>query len=789
MFCLFSTRSVFRDCHENTFISLFLPQINHLQLNLPFPDFLHAVGGKLIGDFDNCVIQSVHYDSRKIIDGQHVAFFALKGDFRDGHHFIENAFDKGVRVFVVEHFDNNFPKDANYIVVEDVLIALQKLASFHRNKFSFPVLAITGTAGKTSVKEWISHLLPSDVRVIRSPKSFNSQLGVALSLLELHQHCDLAIIEAAITEPGEMERLVEMIQPTYGVLTNVLSASRSRFETIEAKNEAYWVLFKEAKLVFKGENCPTTPSQYAAIPQRNWTPNDEWESLIPFPDRVSSENARTAILAVSNLFTLDEQKISSLPRLALRLETFDGIQNSIIINDTYSLDLEALRSSLEYHKIIAGERKRVVIVGLSENASALKSDVENLVKTFKPSEMLVEVDPDWTKLNIQDAVVLVKGSRLSHMERVAHQLRLKKHTTELHFDWSALRNNIGFFKSQIPATTKMLAMVKAQAYGTGLENMAKQLERFGVDYLGVAYPDEGAELRQAGIQLPILVMNAAPSGFDVCMKYHLIPAVYSFGQLDELLRFLIGEQVENFPIHIKVDTGMKRLGFEEKEIPALIAQIQAQPEISVQGLYSHLATSDLKENPFAKEQIERFQHIKSVMETSLSKKLVCHLANSEAIVNYPEAAFDMVRLGIGMYGVSNLFESQLLPVLRWTSRVSQVRTLEKGESVGYGQHFVADKPTRIATIPVGYADGFRRSLSRGEGGVFIQGVFCPTVGNVCMDMSMVEIGELKVQEGDEVEIIGEHQTLVSLAQAMETIPYEVLTGISKRVHRSYTEEA
>jgi Alr-MurF fusion protein len=764
-----------------------------VHLNIDFPQFCFAVQSKVVQGDSDSLVQRILFDTRKIHQPQETAFFALRGDFRDGHDFVAIAFEKGVRIFVVERLEPSFPVGATYVVVHDTLMALQALATYHRQQFNFPILAITGTVGKTSVKEWLSWLLKPSVKLMRSPKSYNSQLGVALSLLQLHEHCDLAIIEAAATKPGEMERLYQMIQPNYGVLTNILPSLNGEFPDLNAKKLAYCTLFSSCQWVVCGASSEKL-FDHQNFPNFHFAKEmffKEWAKQIPFLDEVSRENALTAVLAAHHLGLLHEEKISSLPRLALRLETFEGLQGSTIINDAYHLDLDALRSSLEYQWMLAGTQRRKVIIGLTQDSLHLEPEILKVINDFQPIECAIGLNPHWQQLDLTDAVVLVKGTRHSNMEKVARQLRLKQHTTQLIFDWSALRNNVSFYKNNLSPDTKILAMVKAQAYGTGLEKMGLQLERFGVDYLGVAYPDEGAELRLAGVRLPILVMNTEPFGFETCLTHQLIPAVYSFTQLDELLKFLIVEQVERFPIHLKVDTGMKRLGFEQDEIPALLALIQAQPEIEVVGVYSHLASADQADNDFVKHQMACFEEVVKQLKQAFHHPLIAHLANSDGALNYPEAHFDMVRLGIGMYGISNhlTLAPYLHPVLQWKSRVSQVKMVKKGESVGYGQTFRAPENVNIATIPVGYADGFRRSLSNGQGGVFIKGIYCPTVGRVCMDMTMVLLPDVSVFEGDEVEIIGEHQTLNDLAKAMNTIPYEVLTSISKRVHRSYSEEA
>lgn len=735
-------------------------------------------------------VDEVVYDSRKIISSKSQVFFALKGDFRDGHAFVENAYEKGVRLFVVQQMLE--PKsDACYVLVDDCLKSLQHLAKTHRAAFNIPVVAITGSSGKTTVKEWIYHLVKGQVHVTRSPKSYNSQLGVALSLLMINEETELALIEAGISEPGEMAVLADMIQPTIGILTNVGSAHAENFENYAQLVSEKLALFTNVKTLFSLDDYSDVALPYKNLEVITEKSMEKSIELLPFKDKASKRSAMLAIGFVERYFRLDVEKIKSLPRLALRLETFEGIDNSLIINDSYNLDLDSLKIALEYQLSISQGRERVALIGLNADDQAVMNRVYEVINQFQPIDAHVySGEIKLSTIQLKDSVVLLKGQRVKHMEKLAQKLKLKHHKTQLAFNMSAVRHNLSVFKSRLMPSTKILCMVKAQSYGVGLEKMGSFLEKCGADYLGVAYSDEGVELRKAGIKLPILVMNPEEDGYENCVVYNLEPAVYSQEQLEELISELIYLGAERMPIHLKIDTGMHRLGIKPEELSEVLEVIQAQPEVQLKGVYSHLAAADYPSNHlFTAQQIELFKSCVEQIQ-SYNSDVIFHLCNSEGALHFPSAQFDMIRVGIGLYGISKdpVISEQLKPVLEWKSVVSQVKEIPAGESVGYGRSYLAEKNTVIAIVPVGYADGFRRNLSNGKGAVYLKGQRCETVGRVCMDMIMVNTTGLDVKEGDEVEIIGEHQKIEQLAQAMETIPYEVLTSLSKRVYKTFFEE-
>lgn len=756
-----------------------------MKLELTYTDFCSQINGKTEGVPYSDFIQEVVYDTRKINPSAGLVFFALTGPFRDGHNFISNAYEKGVRVFVVQKAPKNQWIDASFIIVHDALLALQILAGNYRKQLNYPILAIAGSLGKTTVKEWMYHLLAGKLEVFRSPKSYNSQLGVALSILQLPKKADLAIIEVAATKPGEMKILTEMLRPTHGLLTNLLTSHTNEFNDFTQYSQEICTLFQGVQWLITSEEIASLVQ--LSVKTISVQPN-ALDALIPFQDESSIFQSKLAIAAAQEWTNLEEERIKSLPHLAMRLETFEGNEGSLIINDTYTLDKEAFKSSLSYQLSIAGSKRRIVLIGLSADQLLKKGEFHELCQQFGVDEVRFLEHEEELSLSLKNAVVLVKGARF--MQRVANRLKWKQHKTQLSYNLSALKHNLNQFKNSLFPETKMLAMVKAQSYGAGLTTMAQFLEKQGIHYFGVAYSDEGKELRKSGIKTPILVMNAEEEGMETCVEYDLEPAIYDLNQLDELLKVLIAQEKTAFPIHIKLDTGMKRLGFYPDQVQQLIEVLAAQPEVLVKSVYSHLAEAEDQESTFTAHQIAQFEEICKQFESYLSYPFLRHILNSEGIAHYPNAQFDMVRIGIGLFGLSSnrLMEQRLKPVIDWTSSISQVKLIHPGESVGYGRTFIAQKEMRIAIIPIGYADGFKRSLSNGVGAVFIDNQRCPVVGRVCMDMIMVDLGEAKIHANTKVEIIGSNQGLKQFAKECQTIPYEILTSISPRVHRSYSEE-
>jgi alanine racemase len=750
-----------------------------MKLALSSLEFQQILEATSVGDeTQEFVVQELIYDTRKITRTTGVVFFALKGPKQNGHAFIQRAYELGIRLFVVEALPEKINTDATYFLVSDALTAIQQLAIYRRRQLHYPVLVIAGSIGKTTVKEWIHHLLAGQLHVVRSPKSYNSQLGVALSILELPLEADLALIEAAATKPGEMQKLQAMIQPNFGILTNY-HLRGNEFKDLGQYRAELQELLHPCEWVLTGETLQTNQDPIFL----------ELEQQIPFKDPASLQNAKIALAAALKFATITQKNIASLPRLALRLETFDGINGSVLINDAYTLDLLAFEGSLAYLKTLAAGKKTTVCCYLKPEQLAQKAAIQALIQAFEIDNFYI-----WEALpshlpEIENQVVLLKGNDRSATQHLLEQWCLKKHSTSVKYDLAALKHNLQQYQQKLKPQTNLLVMVKAQAYGAGHGQWVSQLLRSGANYLGVAYADEGQELRNEGIKAPILVMNAEPEAFDTCINGQLEPAIYSLEQLDIFIRKLIARGIESYPIHIKLDTGMHRLGFDPHEVPVIIETLLAQPEVQVKSIYSHMACADEPSHPLNSQQIELFEVLSQQIMAALPYPILRHLLNSEGAAHFPEAQFDMVRIGIGLFGINHdpKFASQLRPVLSWRSSISQIKTLEPGACVGYGCSERVEAQQNIAIIPVGYADGFKRNLGEGKGGVYINGQFCPTIGRVCMDMIMVCVST-DVNLKDEVEIIGAHQTLNSLAAAADTIPYEILTSISPRVQRIYTND-
>lgn len=749
-----------------------------MKLDLTAKTFAKVIEADLINVLHAVLINEVAYDTRKLPRTEGVVFFALKGAKQSGFAHISSAYQLGLRNFVVEEVPLQPLPEANYFVVKDSLFALQRLAAFHRQRITYPILAITGGIGKTTVKEWIAQLLGAQLKVYRSPKSYNSQIGVALSLLTLPLDGDLAIIEAAITKPGEMPRLQEMIQANYCLVTTKNKGTRHEFSSPAAYVENLLLLTKNCQWVLDGDDYD--PSKI-----------DNFEQLalsIPFTDPIRIQNAKLALACALKFGTCTAQAVAQLPNLANRLETFEGINGATLINDTYTLDLIAFEGALSFLKTTSDGKPLMVCCLLAPNQSSSKPAIIALLEAQQITQYYI-----WEALpselpDITNHAVLIKGNQYALTEALLSKWKQKSHSTTVSYDLSALGHNLRQYQQSIAPATKVLAIVKAQAYGAGLDQIAQQLVRNGINYFGVAYADEGVLLRKAGIELPILVMNAEPASFEKCITHHLEPAIYSLEHLDAFIRVLISNRIQGFPIHLKLDTGMHRLGFLPGQIQRLLQTIRAQPEVLVQSVYSHLACADDPQHPMNAQQIQIFKDLCTQIQAALPYPFIRHILNSEGAAHFSEAQFDMVRLGIGLFGVNHdpRFEAKLKPVFSWSSRISQLKKLIKGAFIGYGCTDELPQNTQIAIIPVGYADGFKRSLSNGVGGVFIDGQYCPTVGKVCMDMIMVLAPNARPDS--EVEIIGFNQGLSDFARKAQTIPYEILTSISPRVQRTYTND-
>ncbi len=805
-----------------------------------FSELPSVTGGVLLALPHDQPVVTLITDSRKAVVAGGSVFFAIRGDRHDGHGFVRSLYESGIRQFVVESdFDlRNFPS-ANVLKVNSSVEALQKVAAHHRKQFSLPVIGITGSNGKTIVKEWLYQLLTPDHTLVKNPGSYNSQIGVPLSVWQIQAHHQLAIFEAGISKPGEMENLQAVINPTLGIFTNLGSAHDEHFESrVQKLSEKLRLFTGVDKLIYAADQALVHNAvKEKGIPAFCWGTTEEshlrirkesvglalywkekWYPIrFPFSDEASVENAMHGVALMIVLGYEPDQiqpRVQSLKAIPMRLSVKEGINGCLIIDDAYNNDLAGLQISLDFLAHQQQRKKRTVILsdilqsGLSEHdlVKTISSKIStNGVQRFigigsgmanhshlftvpaaffqTTEEFLDQVNP----ADFSDEVVLIKGSRTFQFERIVVLLQRKAHGTVLEIDFGAMVHNLNFFKSRLRPEAKLMVMVKALAYGSGSVQVANLLQYHRVHYLGVAYADEGAELRRNNIATPVMVMNPSPESFESLLSHALEPAVYSMGMLTELLRFLNGRPMA---IHIKLDTGMHRLGFEESDMTALAAVIAANNNLRLASVFSHLSGSDdARFDAFSAEQAQRFVTMADILQRGLTYRPLRHLVNTAGILRFPQYQFDMVRLGIGLYGIDPVADSQLLrQAVTLKTTISQVRTVAAGESVGYSRQGRADVPRTIATIAIGYADGFSRAFSNGKGIVLVHGKRVPVVGNVCMDMTMVDVTGLTVQEGDSVIIFGEDLPVAEVAGLIGTIPYEILTNTSERVRRVFVAE-
>ena len=792
-------------------------------------------------------------DSRLVFNPSESLFFAIKGNRHDGHLFIDELYNKGVRNFVVSDdyqiSDNH--DDANFYKVENVLYALQKLTSEHRRKFNVPVLAITGSNGKTIVKEWLSQVIGDKENLTRSPRSYNSQVGVPLSVWQMNEQTTMAVFEAGISQTKEMKRLADIIQPTYGIFTNIGSAHQENFCSKYSKIIEKLRLFKDAKEIFYCKDQKTVDTIikkfFSDKKLINWGYNEnadlritniehsdntiittiwkglEYKWLLPFEDTASIENALHALLfLLYRGYDADylNKKLKLLQPVSMRMEQKEGIGGSLIINDTYSSDFTSLELALAFldrQALKKGMKKTLILSDMFQSgmrdeylykkvADLLRK--RNVYRIIGVGEYLTYYEKYFFKINTHffkstddflselhkfsfaNEAVLIKGARNFEFERIVSQLETKQHNTVLEINLNALVNNLNVFRSRLNPETKVLAMVKAFGYGSGSYEIGGSLQHHKVDYLGVAFADEGMDLRKAGISLPILVMNPEESGFALMLKYNLEPEIYGFYILQLFNKAIEQEALSDIIIHLKIDTGMNRLGFRDEEIDKLINDLKKMPRLKVKSVFSHLAGSDSPEHDdFTRLQITRFENACKRLEEELGYRFLRHILNSAGIERFPEAHFDMVRLGIGLYGISANNDTRIENTISLKTSISQIKVVQPCESVGYGRSQRMENGGTIAVIPVGYADGLSRRLSCGKGKVMIHGQLAPTVGNICMDMCMIDISNLaNVKEGDEVIIFGDDYPVSEIAKQSDTIPYEVLAGIGRRVKRVYFME-
>ena len=819
--------------------------------NYNLKHIVEIVSGQLIGD-DHTAIEQIFFDSRLIVHPVNGIFFAFSGNQKNGHSFIADAYHKGIRNFVVTQPIQQY-NNINQIIVDNPLKALQKWAKFHRKQFNLPVIGITGSNGKTIVKEWLNQLLWKDFNICRSPKSYNSQIGAALSVLELNAENTLGIFEAGISMPNEMQQLEEIIQTTIGVLTKIGEAHLENFESQEQLIQEKLKLFTNVdKLVYNIENeklhqailqnpkladkvkitygySDAALIKIKAITLKESTTaisilhnQESFTYSIPFTDDASIKNSLiclTTLIALDIDYKLYVNNFKELLPIEMRLEIKEAINNSIIINDSFNSDLNSLKIGLNVLNQQTKERKSLVltdilqsnltdnelyqkvadlvnpyqfteIVLIGENISKYKDLFQSYVRSYKTTDDFLN---HFKTQNVYNEAILLKGARPFKLEKISEELETRSHDTVLEINLQNLIENIKTYRSLLKPSTKMMCMVKANSYGVGSFEVASVLENNGIDYLGVAIADEGKELRKAGISVPIIVMNPEQSSYSTVIDYQLEPEIYSFRVLDLFVKKLKEKQISKpYPIHIKLETGMNRLGFHEEEYDYLIKTLKQTPQVYVQSIFTHLATADMEtEKEYVHYQFNRFDNGYKILSEGLNIKPIKHCLNSPGIVAYSDHQYDMVRLGIGMYGYSeytDFMNKQLKPVVQFKTVISQISELHIGETVSYGRRFKAERPSRIATLPVGYADGIRRSLGYGKGKVAVNGILAPITGTVCMDMMMIDVTDINCKEGDEVIIFGTYPTLADITKDLDTIPYEVLTSIAQRVNRVYYKE-
>lgn len=805
------------------------------------------------------VVEQLLFDSRQVAMPSRSLFFALSGERLDGHRYLSDLYKTGVRQFVVsKKVDTAEFPEANILQVDNTLGALQALARHHRSRFDIPAVGITGSNGKTVIKEWLWQLLSADFHIVRSPKSYNSQIGVPLSVWQMQPQHTLALFEAGISRPDEMERLADIIKPEIGLFTNIGPAHREGFQDDAEKIREKMRLFDSARLL-------VVSADHAGIMEaaQEWQHQKETRQLftwsknglpadvqiidiqsdangftqiraafrqmaelaaiqIPFSDPAAIENA-IHCWALLHVLGISQKTISERMRrlepVEMRLELKSGIRHCTLVNDFYNNDLMSLRIALQFARQQARSGKLTLILsdilqsGL--RATELWEQVAAAVQLHGVSRMIGigaaipairdflpagfntvfyaetgDFLQDIAAHDFHDELILLKGARPFEFERIARRLEQKAHKTLLEVNLTALVHNLNAYNRLLKPGARTMAMVKAAGYGSGSAEVAKLLEFHRVDYLGVAYADEGIELRHAGVNLPILVLNPEPASFDVMYRFRLEPEVYSLPMLEELIHFTGKEKKRS--IHLKLDTGMHRLGFEAGDIPALTTQLQQYPNLRVESVFSHLSASDATQHDaFTHRQAATFKELSDRIGAALGYMPLRHICNTGGIVRFPEYHFDMVRLGIGLYGIDSAgLQDQLHVVNTLKATISQIKEIAPGDTVGYNRNSgPLDKPTRIATISIGYADGFLRLAGSGRYSVLVRGKRAPTIGNVCMDMTMIDVTQVpEAREGDEVVIFGENPPVQELAACLQTIPYEVFTNISERVKRVYWQE-
>ncbi len=818
--------------------------------------------GTWLQEGNDTTVEELSIDTRKIGVAEECLFIALKTEKRDGHQFIKQAYDKGVRCFLVStEIDTKVLADASIIKVEDTLSALQTIVAHYRSLFRLPVIGITGSNGKTIVKEWLGQLLSTTHKVVRSPKSYNSQIGVPLSVWLLSEEYDIAVFEAGISQPGEMSKLASIIQPEIGVFTNITEAHSEGFENDRQKVEEKLKLFHNAKQLVYCKDQETVADEITKLQEQrpqlklfSWSRKQKADLqinkettlgqhttieatykdntigiTIPFADKASVENAIQCwcvLLLLDIKDTVVKEQMLALHRVSMRMEVVKGVNNCTVINDSYNSDFTSLQIALEYlgqqwqheqHTLVLSDMMQMAwpdellyqevaelvakksvthFIGIG---SVLSRFQEFFIKQNKYDcnfyQSTEEFLKDFPSQDFQDEAILLKGARPFAFERIGALLEEKTHDTKLSIDLTAIADNLNVIRAKVGRQVKIMAMVKAFSYGAGSYEVANLLQYSGISYLSVAYTDEGIALRKAGISMPIMVMNPDIDSFSRMIAWKLEPEIYNKRSLEAILKVAKMMGATEYPIHLKLDTGMHRLGFTKEDLAhdcELLYTEEGRKLFRVASVFSHLAASeDEALDDFTQEQASRFGEMTKDLERKLGYEFIKHIANSAAIIRHSELHYDMVRLGISLYGIdsSSLLNGGLRQASTLITTIAQIKDIPAGETVGYGRKGIAEQNMKIATVSIGYADGYPRAMGSGKAYMLVRGQKAKLVGNVCMDMCMIDVTDIDgVQEGEEVIVFGEQLPVRMLAQWADTISYEILTNISGRVKRVYEHE-
>jgi alanine racemase len=813
------------------------------------PKILHGVISQLYKDYH---IENIFIDSRNTVANPKNLFIAIKGERHDGHHFISELYSKGVRNFIIDQEVKmaNYP-DANFFKANNSVTALQELAGYKRKKFNGTLVSITGSNGKTIVKEWLGKLIESVYSVYRSPRSFNSQVGVPLSLWHLNDYQEYAIIEAGISKLGEMEKLEAIIKPQVGIYTNLGTAHDEGFPSLEEKANQKALLFKDSSTIIFCKDFPEISNALHNLPKLEekeiigWSFEDNTSNYfveteetktgtairipfneqyhifrVPFKDYASLENITHCLLLLLHEglpIKIIQNTLNEIRPLNMRLETKKGKNNTYLVDDSYNNDLVGLDTALQFfgqqkqyqkrililsdlletglkpevlYKLLAeriASEKIDLLIGIGNDIKLLENTYQSEAIFFPSTQSFLEYEKEH---NFRDALILIKGARAFAFESIVQRLEQKIHGTILEIDLNKITHNLNFYRARLKPNVKTMVMVKAFAYGSSSHEIANWLEFQNVDYLAVAYADEGVLLRQHGIQLPIMVMNPDPRSFELLHQHNLEPELYSLLILNDYVHYTRNQKTP-LKIHLKLDTGMHRLGFEADDLPQLKVVLRQNPQLKVASIFSHLAASDeARHNGFSAQQALSFKKSADEIIDMLQYKPLLHLLNSTGISRFPDYQFDMVRLGIGLYGIdpSGIHSEFLMSASTLKTVISQVKSIKKGDTIGYARKGLAVENMKIATISIGYADGFNRQFSQGVGKVMINGKLAPVIGNVCMDMTMVDVTQIPCDAGDEVIVFGARPDISEMASVIDTIPYELLTNISERVKRVFFTE-